>query len=273
MASSQPISSQPRSVSSCESEKPNSSAVKGIQLLEDAEKFVIQKHIEREEMWYSPNSYHIGVNDSSLEKPLLVAKEEESDHMCFKSLFCCNQRKADLKLVDAKQDTIMWLEHPSSCNWPVFCPSCRPEMILRTSSGRMLGKVEHATRDTCGSWLSPSLYYSVQDANGKSALKIEGPGCKFECCKSTEFRVYSTKWNSYVGEVSHEWQGTCDGLCSCCVTDGEDKTTITFPRELSVVDKGLLLGAAMLTVSFSSSYNVALIAIYQTRYVILKAHN
>ncbi len=46
-------------------------------------------------------------------------------------------------------------------------------------------------RDTCGSWLPPSLYYNVIDAKGKSTLKVEGPACKFECLSTTTFRVSS----------------------------------------------------------------------------------
>ena len=61
-----------------------------------------------------------------------------------RSLFCCNQRKADLKVVDRENETVMWLEHPTNCNWPICCPYCRPAMVARSSSGHILGYVEHA---------------------------------------------------------------------------------------------------------------------------------
>ena len=68
----------------------------------------------------------------------------DSDKRILKSVFCCNQRKCDLRLTDSDGTTVMWLEHPANCNWPVLCPSCRPGMIVRSSTGRILGYVEHA---------------------------------------------------------------------------------------------------------------------------------
>ena len=47
----------------------------------------------------------------------------------------------------------------------------------------------YSPRDTCGSWLPPSLYYDVMDSDGQSLLKIEGPACKMEFCSTTAFRV------------------------------------------------------------------------------------
>lgn len=237
---------QPRSTSSCESENTETKKVKGVELLENLERFVIQRKIDPFEKWYSPNTYNISSDEKSM-STILMAKEEDADKMFLRSVLCCNQRKFDMRLVDVNGDTVMWLEHPSSCNWPIMCPSCRPGMVVRSSSGRILGYVEHAPRDTCGSWLPPSLYYDVMDSDGQSLLKIEGPACKMEFCSTTAFRIYSSKYNSYIGEIGHEWQGTCDGIFSCCVTDQADKTTITFPRDINVVEKALLLGTVMLT--------------------------
>ncbi|XP_065055950.1 phospholipid scramblase 2-like [Rhopilema esculentum] len=242
MEEKEPIASQPQSVSSCDG------IVKGkcVQLLENTDRLIIQRRVQDSEAWHSPNTYCIATDEKSLDNPLLMVNEEASNNMVLKALFCCNQRECDLRVTDSSGTTIMWLEHPKNCNWPILCPSCTPGMIVRSSSGRILGYVNHSPRDTCGSCLPPSLYYDVHDSENRQLLKIEGPACKFECCTTTTFRIFSSKWNSYIGEIGHEWQGTCDGIFSCCVSPDTDKTTMTFPREMGANEKALLLGALVL---------------------------
>lgn len=244
MASSHLIEEQPQSVSSFDSVETKA---KSVELLENVDRFIIQRSMTPGEAWHEPNVFGISINEKTLDDPLLIAREEGSNNHLLKAIFCCNQRQCDFKVLDSDGHTVMWLEHPASCNWPIFCPSCTPGLVVRSSSGRMLGTVEHTPRDTCGMCLPPSLYYDVRDADGHKLLNIEGPACKFECTTTTSFRIFSSEHNAYIGEIGHEWQGTCDGAFSCFVTPDMDKTTMTFPMELSVKEKALLLGALFLT--------------------------
>ena len=88
--------------------------------------------------------------------------------------------------------------------------------------------------------LSPK--YSIKDAQGNTALTIEGPMCTSSICGSdVEFQVLSPDGSTEVGKISKQWSG----LLREVFTDA-DLFGINFPVDLDVRMKAVLLGAVFL---------------------------
>lgn len=144
---------------------------------------------------------------------------------------------------------IMELEHPVSCMSPGLCPWASSEMTVRMPTGEVLGHIKHANRETCGSWLGPSVYFDIYNYEGNLIYTVEGPsGYPCECTRDdvAAFKIMKEGTQSepsyQVGTVTHTWRGPCGGMCSCCVSADPDFVSVSFKQDLSVEDKGLFLG-------------------------------
>ena len=49
--------------------------------------------------------------------------------------------------------------------------------------------------------------YSLQDHNGDTVLKIEGPICTFSICGDVEFKVLTADGETEVGQITKQWSG------------------------------------------------------------------
>ena len=69
--------------------------------------------------------------------------------------------------------------------------------------------------------------FSIRDANGEVALRIEGPVCTYSICGDVEFQVLSPDGSTEVGKISKQWSG----LLREAFTDA-DNFGISFPMDL-----------------------------------------
>ena len=86
--------------------------------------------------------------------------------------------------------------------------------------------------------------FKIKNANGETVLRIEGPVCTFSMCGSdVKFKVLSRDSTVQVGTICKQWSGLLNEL----LTDA-DHFCISFPMDLDVNIKAVLLGAVFLIV-------------------------
>ncbi len=85
--------------------------------------------------------------------------------------------------------------------------------------------------------------FRIEDSTGECILRIEGPFCTFSICGDVEFQVLSKDGSTQVGKITKQWSG----LVREAFTDA-DNFGISFPIDLDVSTKAVLLGACFLIV-------------------------
>lgn len=79
---------------------------------------------------------------------------------------------------------------------------------------------------------------------GEVVLRIKGPLCTMNMCGDVEFKVKSVDSEHDVGKISKQWSGLAREMFS-----DADYFGITFPMDLDVKMKAVMLGACFLIVS------------------------
>lgn len=85
--------------------------------------------------------------------------------------------------------------------------------------------------------------FKIYNAAKEEVLIIQGPFCTFSCCGDVKFSVL-TKDGTEVGRIVKNWSG----LLRETFTDA-DHFGISFPMDLDVNVKAVLIGALFLIVS------------------------
>lgn len=83
--------------------------------------------------------------------------------------------------------------------------------------------------------------FRVENAAHETVLRIEGPACRWRCCSDVVFQVLSKDGLHQVGKITKQWSG----LLKEAFTDA-DNFGVSFPMDLDVSIKGVLVGAAFL---------------------------
>ena len=104
---------------------------------------------------------------------------------------------------------------------------------METPAGMVLGYVVQ-------NWSLCKCDLTIQNANGEKLLGILGPCCVCDCFCENNFVVYDVNENP-VGNIQKQFSG----LIKEAFTDA-DNFGITFPMDLEVNSKALLLGTVFL---------------------------
>ncbi|XP_076335619.1 phospholipid scramblase 1-like isoform X1 [Tachypleus tridentatus] len=155
----------------------------------------------------------------------------EDSHCCAR-YFCGPIRPFDMKILDNGGHEVIHLCRPLKCD-SCCCPCCLQRMEV-TASGSTLGYVVQK-------WSIFVPKYEVQNAAGECVLRVEGPFCTWSICGDVEFKVLSRDGGTQVGKITKQWTGFIREV----FTDA-DHFGITFPMNLEVNIKALLLGACFL---------------------------
>ena len=91
--------------------------------------------------------------------------------------------------------------------------------------------------------------FTVRNSYGEAVLRIEGPFCTSSCCGDVEFKILSLDKETKMGKITKQWSG----LAREMFTDA-DYFGITFPLDLDVNIKAVLLAATFLIVSLTATY-------------------
>ena len=113
-------------------------------------------------------------------------------------------------------------------------PCCMQRMEITSPPGNVIGYIMQE-------W---SLFHSkfrVEDASGEVVMRIEGPFWKVSCGASIDFSILSKDATHLIGKIRKRWSGLAQEVFS-----NADNYEITFPRDLHVDMKSVILGACFL---------------------------
>ncbi|GAB6020563.1 Putative UDP-glucuronosyltransferase ugt-50 [Chamberlinius hualienensis] len=147
---------------------------------------------------------------------------------------CCGRKRPfDLKIFDNAKNEIIHLNRPFRCDSCWF-PCCLQVIDVYSPPGQLVGRIRQ-------NWSICIPHFTIENANGDTVLKIKGPCCTCSCCGDVEFDVLSADSSTKVGKISKQWSG----LVKEAFTDS-DNFGITFPMDLDVRMKAVMLGAVFL---------------------------
>ncbi|XP_062845295.1 phospholipid scramblase 1-like [Trichomycterus rosablanca] len=155
---------------------------------------------------------------------------EQND--CCTRNFCGPSRSFTLRISDNNGQEVIQLAKPFRCT-SCCCPCCQQEMEIQSPPGNPIGYVVQK-------WHPCLPKLSVLGASRELLLSIEGPVCVVSCCGDVDFQVIGSD-GSVIGQISKQWSG----LCKESLTDA-DNFGLTFPMDLDVKMKAVLLGACFL---------------------------
>ncbi|XP_065303611.2 phospholipid scramblase 3-like isoform X2 [Dermacentor albipictus] len=139
-----------------------------------------------------------------------------------------------MRLYDFRDAEVLRLDRPLRCDCSL-CFCCLQTMDVRDASDATIGSLR----------MEYTLIYpkfSVLDSENNAVLLIIGPCCtRSICCEDVEFDIVTMDGVTKIGAITKVWGGTCREACTVA-----DNFTITFPLDLEVKMKAVLLGAVML---------------------------
>ncbi|CAH1731042.1 phospholipid scramblase 2-like [Aphis gossypii] len=148
---------------------------------------------------------------------------------------CCDEiRPFEMKILDNYQNEVIHLSRPLACQSCCF-PCCLQKMEVFSPPGCLVGTVEQ-------NWSILKPIFTIRNAANEEVLKIEGPICEYSMCGcDVEFKILSKDKTTVIGRISKQWSGFLREV----FTDA-DFFGITFPMDLDVQMKAVMLGACML---------------------------
>lgn len=165
-----------------------------------------------------------------------------------------------MRIMDIYKNEVIHLYRPLRCDSCCF-PCCLQSIEVSAPPGNVIGTIQQE-------WSLCYPTYAIKNAAGDTVLRIEGPCCTCRMCCDVKFRVscfkiflriivmflnfhslgFLSKITSLngeqVGKISKQWSG----LMREMFTDA-DYFGITFPMDLDVKMKAVMLGACFLIVS------------------------
>ncbi|XP_076295465.1 phospholipid scramblase 1 isoform X2 [Lasioglossum baleicum] len=139
-------------------------------------------------------------------------------------------RSCEFQVIDGTRREVLRMFRPFRCHSCCF-PCCLQELEVY-SGDTLLGSV---TQD----WTLWRPSFSVRNASGDTVLTIKGPWLR--CCVEVAFKVKSADGHHTVGVIQKQWSGFGREF----FTDA-DNFGISFPLDLDVKMKAVLLGACLL---------------------------
>ncbi|XP_053390927.1 phospholipid scramblase 1-like [Mercenaria mercenaria] len=165
----------------------------------------------------------------------LFRVEEESD-ACMRA--CCPiSRGLTLHITDNNAQEVMQISREYKCCVGCCCFAggcCMMTLLVDSPIGRRLGTVSSATA-AC------NAHMKVFDASGNQLYKLWGSMCPCQCCcagcmEDIDYPVTDPSLKTCVGNVAKQW-----------VDIKTTKYCVSFPANMSIEHKALLIGATFLT--------------------------
>lgn len=202
----------------------------GLEYLTQIDQLLIQQQVELLEAFTgfeTNNKYKIC---NSLGQQVYFAAEDTD---CCTRQCCGPGRPFEMQIHDNMQREVIHLSRPLRCSSCWF-PCCLQEVEVQAPIGNIVGYCAQL-------WSVCIPKFAIQNANRETVLLIEGPFCQCNMCGDVEFQVLSADGQNQVGKISKQWTG----LVREAFTDA-DNFGITFPMDLDVKIKAVILGACFL---------------------------
>ncbi|XP_037947124.1 phospholipid scramblase 2-like [Teleopsis dalmanni] len=147
---------------------------------------------------------------------------------------CIGKSRAfDMKVFDNFQNEVLHFYRPWMCA-KFFSQGCTQSIEVSAPPGNLIGRVEQAW----AGWCTPA--YRIVNENNENILRIEGQSCLASCGSDVVFNVLSLDGTA-IGKIAKKWGGFTREF----FTDA-DNFGVTFPLDLDVRSKALLMGATIL---------------------------
>lgn len=201
----------------------------GLEYLTQVDQILVHQQVELLEAFTgfeTANKYEI---KNSLGQKVYFAAEQSD---CCTRQCCGPCRSFEMKIMDNMQQEVMHLERPLRCA-SCWTPCCLQEMTITSPPGTVIGKLKQR-------WDMLFPKFDVENENGDTILKIEGPCLTCNMCGDVEFKVMSENGHE-IGKISKQWTG----LVKEYFTDA-DNFGVQFPMDLDVKAKACLLAAVFL---------------------------
>ncbi|KAL1122406.1 hypothetical protein AAG570_003810 [Ranatra chinensis] len=205
----------------------------GLEYLTTLDQLLVHQKIELLEALIGFETKNKFTVKNNLGQKVFYAAEQSS---CLTRCCCGPIRPFGMKILDNYKNEVIHLERPLACSSCWF-PCCLQSMEVYAPPGTLVGTVEQ-------NWSIFTPEFSIKNAAGDTILKIEGPFCTFSICGDVEFKILSLDGSRVVGKITKQWSG----LLREALTDA-DNFGITFPADLDVKMKAVMLGACFLIVS------------------------
>jgi len=229
-----PVSTQPQSQPLLPSQWATAPSVTvtcppGLEYLASIDQLLVHQKVELIEaftQFETNNKYTI---KNSMGQKVYIAVE---DNDCCTRNCCGPIRPFDMKIYDHNKTEVLHLNRPFRCD-SCCCP-CFLQRMEVSSSGNILGYVVQE-------WSICKPKFRIENSVGECVLRISGPFCTFSLCGDVEFQLFTKDESKRVGKITKQWSGLAKEL----FTDA-DYFGITFPLEIEVNTKALLIGACFL---------------------------
>lgn len=202
----------------------------GLELLTMLDKLIVKQKVELLEAFVgfeTNNKYTIKAGTG---QKVFYAVEDVD---CCTRNCCGPARPFDIRILDMNQREVIHLNRPLRCD-SCWCPCFLQRVEVESPPGTIVGYVAQE-------WSICKPKFRIENAAGDTVLRIEGPFCTMSICGNVEFEVLSKDGAHKVGKISKEWAG----LAREFFTDA-DKFGISFPMDLDVKMKAVMLGACFL---------------------------
>ncbi|KAK3107537.1 hypothetical protein FSP39_016921 [Pinctada imbricata] len=190
----------------------------------------IHQHFDTLEVvvgWERNNKYRICNN---ADQQFMYAKEDTD---CCTRQICGPLRPFLMDIMDNQMQPLIRLDRPLRCQSSLFWCCYLQEIDIQSPPGISIGSVKQL-------WTPWKPKFEVLDAQGTAHFLIEGECCF--CCPCTDitFQVYTADKNMKLGEIIKHWGGCRE------ILGGVNDFSVTFPPDLDVMKKALLLSATFL---------------------------
>ena len=209
---------------------PDPNVPPGLEFLTTLDKLIVKQQFEMLEAFIGfETSNKYSVKAGSGQKVFYAVEDTD----CCTRNCCGPSRPFDMKILDMHQNEVIHFNRPLRCD-SCWCPCFLQRLEVSCPPGNVVGYVTQE-------WTICKPAFRIENAAGDTVLRIEGPFCTFSMCGSVDFKVMSRDGEVEVGKISKKWSG----LAREFFTDA-DKFGISFPGDLDVKMKAVMLGACFL---------------------------
>ncbi|XP_053618971.1 phospholipid scramblase family member 5-like [Plodia interpunctella] len=163
---------------------------------------------------------------------LLYTVEEENSWWV--GYFCSGLRPLQLHVNNSDGAEVMRVSRPFACT-PRLLPCQLQTIQVYAPPENLIGTVEQI-------WTAIAPEYVVKDAEGNEVLWIHGPKITLSCFQDVQFHITKPDGTA-AGATCKRWQGLKHALFYAPVSD---RCGVAFERDLSGVQKALLLAATLI---------------------------
>jgi len=184
---------------------------------------------------WTQNSKYKVKDDSGNE---IFSIDEDTD--CCMRFMCAWFRSFEITIKDPQEREVMHFRRPIRCGQCYIClgsfclPCLLQEMEVCSPPSDVMGTIRQNF-----SPLSPS--FTSLDISGREMFHVTGEFFRPCCFSDLDFQVLSADRHRQMGVIRKSWTNCMNEMCT-----NAHEFTVTFPQELDVKDKAMVLGAAIL---------------------------